>query len=70
MTIVVPEGWWVDSDEVDPGVGGLRNKTLHPETRLPGTPLLRITGKGGMAGITIRYPNFLERRRLEKAKGQ
>ncbi|RZD79573.1 hypothetical protein C0Q64_13740 [Streptomyces albidoflavus] len=70
VTIVVPEGWWVDSDEVDPGVGGLRNKTLHPETRLPGTPLLRITGKGGMAGITIRYPNFLERRRLEKAKGQ
>ncbi|GFH64883.1 MULTISPECIES: DUF1707 SHOCT-like domain-containing protein [Streptomyces] len=70
VTIVVPEGWFVDSDGVDPGIGGLRNKTLHPETRTPGTPVIRVTGTGGMAGVTIRHPNYLERRRLEKAKAQ
>ncbi|MFD5024626.1 DUF1707 domain-containing protein [Streptomyces sp. NPDC058373] len=68
VTVVVPEGWTVDTDAVDPGIGGLRDKTTHPATRTPGTPLLRITGTGGMAGITVRHPNFLERRRLEKGQ--
>ncbi|MGP3966898.1 DUF1707 SHOCT-like domain-containing protein [Streptomyces sp. 6N223] len=62
VTIVVPDGWAVDTTGIDPGIGGVRDKTT-PE-RLPGTPLLRITGAGGMAGATLRHPNRWERRRL------
>ncbi len=62
VTIIVPDGWAVDTSGVDPGLGGLRNKTTHD--RLPDTPLLRLTGTGGMAGAVVRHPNRWERRRL------
>jgi hypothetical protein len=62
VTIVIPDGWAVDTTGADPGLGGVKNKTT-PE-RLSGTPLLLITGAGGMAGATIRHPNRWERRRL------
>ncbi|MEO3755069.1 DUF1707 domain-containing protein [Streptomyces sp. B6B3] len=62
VTIIVPDGWAVDTTGVDPGLGGLRNKTT-PD-RLPDTPLLRLTGSGGMAGAVVRHPNRWERRRL------
>ncbi|WP_181010953.1 hypothetical protein [Streptomyces sp. SM13] len=31
--------------------------------RLPGTPLIRLTGAGGMAGVVIRHLNHRERRK-------
>ncbi|WP_326755575.1 DUF1707 domain-containing protein [Streptomyces hirsutus] len=63
VTIVIPDGWAADTSGMDPGVGGLRDKTT-PD-RLPGTPLIRITGSGGMAGVVIRHPNRRERRKLD-----
>ncbi|MEV7858453.1 DUF1707 domain-containing protein [Streptomyces hirsutus] len=63
VTIVIPDGWAADTSGMDPGVGGLTDKTT-PD-RLPGTPLIRLTGSGGMAGVVIRHPNRRERRKLD-----
>ncbi|MFD6172607.1 DUF1707 SHOCT-like domain-containing protein [Streptomyces coeruleorubidus] len=68
VTIVVPDGWAVDTSGMDPGVGGLTDKTT-PD-RLPGTPLIRLTGSGGMAGVVIRHPNRRERRKLDSNPAQ
>lgn len=64
VTLVVPEGWAVDTTGADPGLGGLKNRTATGSPPRRGTPLLRVTGAGGMAGATIRHPNRWERRRL------
>lgn len=64
VRIVVPETWAVDATGVDPGLGGLKNRTT-PDRR-PGTPLVRLVGTGGMAGVRVRHPNVVERRRLQR----
>ena len=64
VTIVIPDSWCAETGGLDPGIGGLRDKTT-PD-RLPGTPLLRLTGTGGTAGITIRHPNTWERHKLRR----
>lgn len=46
VEIVVPDGWAVESDQVDPALAGLRDRTT-PE-KLPGSPLIRLTGTCGM----------------------
>ncbi|MFF8830865.1 DUF1707 domain-containing protein [Streptomyces sp. NPDC015131] len=63
VTIVLPDGWAADTGGIDPGTGGLKDRTT-PD-RLPGTPLVRLTGAGGLAGVVIRHPNRRERRKLE-----
>ncbi|MFE8913824.1 DUF1707 domain-containing protein [Streptomyces globisporus] len=63
VTIVIPDGWAADTTGMDPGFGGLKDKTTSD--RLPGTPLIRLTGSGGMAGVVIRHPNKRERRKLD-----
>ncbi|MGW4233452.1 DUF1707 SHOCT-like domain-containing protein [Streptomyces sp. NPDC004980] len=62
VTIVIPDTWAADTNGMDPGIGGLTDKTT-PD-RLPGNPLIRLTGSGGMAGVVIRHPNRWERRKL------
>lgn len=62
VTIVIPDGWAADATGMDPGMGGLKDRTT-PD-RLPGTPLIRLTGSGGVAGVVIRHPNRWERRKL------
>ncbi|MEE1740552.1 DUF1707 domain-containing protein [Streptomyces sp. BE147] len=62
VTIVIPDSWAVDTTGMDPGIGGLKDRTT-PD-RLPGTPLIRLTGSGGMAGVVIRHPGRWERRKL------
>ncbi|WP_098024284.1 DUF1707 domain-containing protein [Streptomyces sp. st115] len=62
VTIVIPDGWAADTGGMDPGAGGLKDETTSD--RLPGTPLIRLTGAGGMAGVVIRHPNRRERRKL------
>ncbi|MGW9497210.1 DUF1707 SHOCT-like domain-containing protein [Streptomyces prasinus] len=62
VTIVIPDGWVADTGGMDPGFGGLTDKTT-PD-RLAGTPLIRLTGSGGIAGVVIRHPNRWERRKL------
>ncbi|MEV5826511.1 DUF1707 domain-containing protein [Spirillospora sp. NPDC052242] len=64
VVIVVPAGWAVDSTGVDGGLGGLTDKTT-PD-RLAGTPLVRLTGTGGLGGVVVRHPNRWERRKLDR----
>jgi hypothetical protein len=66
VVLVLPEGWAANTDALEPGVGGLKNR-LKGERAL-GTPLIRLLGAGGMAGITIRNPGPLERRKLRRAQ--
>ncbi|GGV54993.1 DUF1707 domain-containing protein [Streptomyces pilosus] len=68
VTVVIPDGWTADTSGMDPGFGGLTDKTT-PD-RLPGTPLIRLTGSGGMAGVVIRHPNRRERRKLQANPAQ
>ncbi|MGH2884353.1 MAG: DUF1707 SHOCT-like domain-containing protein [Solirubrobacteraceae bacterium] len=68
VTIVIPDSWAAETGGLDPGIGGLRDKTT-PE-RFPETPLLRLTGTGGTAGVTIRHPNSWERRKLRRNQPQ
>ncbi|MEV1049122.1 DUF1707 domain-containing protein [Streptomyces sp. NPDC049916] len=64
VTIVIPDGWAADTGGMDPGTGGLRDGTTSD--RLPGTPLIRLTGSGGPGGVVIRHPDDRERRKLAK----
>ena len=64
VTLVLPEDWAVETGGMDPGVGGLRDRTT-PD-RAPGTPLVRLTGNGGPAGVVVRHPNMWERRKLKR----
>ncbi|TRV77782.1 DUF1707 domain-containing protein [Streptomyces sp. 130] len=61
VRIVVPDGWGVDTDALDPALGGLKSKVTGERT--PGAPLLRITGSCGVGGVRIRRPGLRERRR-------
>ncbi|MFJ9886002.1 DUF1707 domain-containing protein [Streptomyces sp. NPDC091287] len=63
VTVVIPDGWVADTSGIDPGFGGLTDKSTSD--RLPGTPLIRITGSGGVGGVVIRHPNKRERRKLD-----
>ncbi|MFE6666619.1 DUF1707 domain-containing protein [Streptomyces sp. NPDC057697] len=62
VKIVIPEGWTTHTDDLDPGLGGLKDRTT--DERTPGAPLLRLTGSCGMGGVLVRHPNFRERRKL------
>nr|WSW67560.1 DUF1707 domain-containing protein [Streptomyces sp. NBC_00995] len=64
VVFVLPAGWKADTDALDLGFGGLKDKTTGD--RLPGTPVLRITGSCGAGGVVVRYANLRERRRQRK----
>jgi hypothetical protein len=64
IRILVPESWRVETGGVDPGLGGVRDRTT-PAPEQDG-PLLRLTGEGGMGGVRIRNPGRIERARLRK----
>lgn len=68
VTVIIPDGWAADTGGVDPGLGGFRDKTT-PD-RLPGTPLIRLIGTGGAAGVVIRHPNSWERRALRRSQSR
>ncbi|MFJ9106467.1 DUF1707 domain-containing protein [Streptomyces sp. NPDC102283] len=63
VTLVIPDGWVTDTSGIDPGFGGLTDKTTSD--RLPGTPLIRLIGSGAMGGVVVRHPNKRERRKLD-----
>lgn len=63
VTIVIPDAWAADTSGMDPGTGGLTDKTTP--NRLPGTPLIRLNGSGGAGGVVIRHPNRREQRKLD-----
>lgn len=62
VVIVIPDGWAAETSGMDPGSGGLTDETTPG--RLPGAPLIRLTGSGGLGGVIIRHPNRAERRKL------
>ncbi|MQS06425.1 DUF1707 SHOCT-like domain-containing protein [Streptomyces alkaliphilus] len=64
VTLVVPDGWTVMMGEVSTGMGGFTNKATEPP--VPGAPVVRVSGRGDMGGVTVRRPNMWERRRLRK----
>lgn len=66
VVVIIPDGWAAQTDDVDPALGGVTNGTT-PD-RLPGTPLIRLTGNGGMGGVVVRHPKRRERRKLKKAE--
>ncbi|GGY98728.1 DUF1707 domain-containing protein [Streptomyces nitrosporeus] len=68
VTIVLPDSWAVETGGMDPGVGGLKDRTTTD--RSPGTPLIRLTGTGGMGGVVVRHPNRWERRKLRDNPAQ
>ncbi|GAA1920783.1 DUF1707 domain-containing protein [Streptomyces sodiiphilus] len=62
VVVVVPQGWEVRTDDIDPGMGGVSNKVTDPGQ--PGAPVLHISGAADMGGVKVRHPNRWERRRL------
>ncbi|MFJ8993969.1 DUF1707 domain-containing protein [Streptomyces sp. NPDC102279] len=64
VTVIIPDGWAVEIGGMELGFSGLKDTTT-PD-RLPGTPLIRLTGTGGSAGVVIRHPNGRERRKLRR----
>lgn len=64
VTVVIPDGWVAETSEVDSGLGGLKDKVTP--ARLPGTPLIRVSGNGGLGGVVVRHPNNWERRKLRR----
>jgi hypothetical protein len=62
VVIVLPTTWAVDID----GISGVKDKTT-PD-RLPGTPLIRLSGTAGLAGVVVRHPNLRERRKLKRTE--
>jgi hypothetical protein len=64
VKIIIPDGWATETTRVERGLGGFKDKTT-PD-RLPGTPLIRITGTGGMGGVVVRHPNSWERRTIKR----
>lgn len=68
VVIVLPEGWFVDSNGFSsPGLGGFKDKTGG--TRQQDSPVIRLSGSGGIGGVVARPPNRWERRRLRDAPG-
>ncbi|GAA2908793.1 hypothetical protein GCM10010517_75220 [Streptosporangium fragile] len=60
VTIIIPDGWAAETSEMNPGLGGFKDKTTSE--RLSGTPWIRLAGSGGTGGVVIRHPNSWERR--------
>ncbi|MDO5684211.1 MAG: DUF1707 domain-containing protein [Propionibacteriaceae bacterium] len=64
ITIVVPEGWAADAESVQKSLGSIYIKV--PKEPTMGRPILVINGAMGMGSLTVRPPNWFERRKLEK----
>ncbi|MEV5592589.1 DUF1707 domain-containing protein [Streptomyces sp. NPDC052496] len=68
VTVVIPEEWAADTAGIATGLGALRDRTT-PE-RHPDTPLIRLSGSVGMAGVIVRHPNTRERRLLKRERSK
>ncbi len=68
VVVVMPQGWAVNVDDLDRGIGSVSNKMpLEPE---PGCPLIVVVGSLGMCTFKARYASWWDRRRLRKASEQ
>ena len=59
LTLVLPQGWAVDTDRLTKGLGSVRNKI----NRVPiaGYPVVLITGSMGLGTFVARGERFYER---------
>ncbi|MFE2993911.1 hypothetical protein ACFXG4_02715 [Nocardia sp. NPDC059246] len=53
IVLIVPRGWRVDTDGVQPGAGSVANRVKLP--RFPGAPLIRVTGEVDTGAVRARY---------------
>ncbi|WP_459547555.1 DUF1707 SHOCT-like domain-containing protein [Nocardia sp. X0981] len=53
IEFVVPQGWFIDLDNMVTEWGRIKNEVVPP---VPGMPRLRIGGRVEHAGITVRHP--------------
>ncbi|MFB6987224.1 DUF1707 domain-containing protein [Streptomyces sp. NPDC056178] len=68
IRITIPAGWAAETDEVDPAMGGVKDRTTAE--RLPGAPLIRVTGTAGMGGVVVRHPGAWERWKLRRGRSR
>ncbi|MBO3748375.1 DUF1707 and DUF2154 domain-containing protein [Streptosporangiaceae bacterium NEAU-GS5] len=54
ITVIVPRGWQVVTENIVTGMGSVRNKATSPAA--PDATTLRITGSVGMGDIKIKNP--------------
>lgn len=64
ITVVVPEGWAADANGVKKSWGSIYVKVPGEPTM--GRPIIVANGSMGAGSLTIRHPNWFERKRLEK----
>ncbi|MFF0608702.1 hypothetical protein ACFYUD_08550 [Nocardia tengchongensis] len=53
IVLIVPRGWRVDMEGVQPGNGSVANRVKLP--RFPGAPLIRVTGQVDSGAVRARY---------------
>ena len=63
IKFVIPPGWGVDTSRVGRGMGTVSEKTAG---HIPGMPMLQFFGHMTLGSLTIRTPNWLDRRRHRK----
>ncbi|NNG20023.1 DUF1707 domain-containing protein [Naumannella sp. ID2617S] len=64
ITVVVPDGWAVDTRRLAKSMGMVTNRVA--DTPTGGRPTMVVNGSGGMGTITFRHPNWFERRAAKK----
>lgn len=64
ITVIVPEGWAADANGVNKSWGSISVKV--PAESTMGRPTVVVNGSMGAGSLTIRHPNWFERKRLEK----
>lgn len=64
ITVIVPEGWAADASAVNKSWGSIYVKV--PSEPTMGRPMVVVNGSMGAGSLTIRHPNWFERKRLEK----
>ncbi len=59
LTLVLPQGWAVDTDRLTKGLGSVRNTT--DPVPIAGCPVVVITGSMGLGTFVARGERFYER---------
>lgn len=67
IKFVIPVGWGVDTLRVGRGMGTVSEKTAG---HTPGMPTLAFFGHMTLGSLTIRTPNWFDRRRHRKIQKQ
>jgi hypothetical protein len=64
ISVIVPEGWAADPDGLRKSLGSIH--CMIPKEPTMGRPTIVLYGSMGLGSLTIRHPNWFERRRLQK----